>query len=110
MLNSKMLASIITGILLGIVCIIGVGIRLGFSGNQLFLLAMLYNRFIMGIVVGLATREKGNKVLYQGAVLGFLVSLALYLSTGFRDPVAFIAGIFYGIIIAVIARRYIDNN
>ena len=110
MFNRKMMAAIITGILLGIICIIGAGIRKGFSGNQLFLLAMFYNRFIMGIVVGLATTNKGKTVLYRGAFLGFLVSLAFYLSTEFQDPVAFAVGIFYGVIIAAVARRYTGSK
>jgi hypothetical protein len=41
----------------------------------------------------------------NGAVLGLLVSLAFYLSTGMTDLVSFLAGIVYGVIIVGVTRK-----
>ena len=111
MLNNKRLViALVCGALLGIICILGVGLRLGFEGNELFLLATWYNRVIMGLVIGLAggiTVIKGKfNPLLRGLLLGLIISLALFLSTELRDPLGFMAGIVYGVIIDYIASRY----
>ncbi len=95
---------------MGIFCIIGVSIRLGLAGNELFLLATWYNRLLMGLVIGLAgawqlSKTKSNPLL-RGFILGLMVSLALFLSTELRDPIGFAAGIVYGIIIDFVASKY----
>jgi hypothetical protein len=111
MFNKKRLViSLICGALLGIICIFGVGIRLGFGGNELFILATWYNRVIMGLVIGLAggmTIIEGKlNTLLRGLILGFMVSLALFLSTALRDPLGFMAGLAYGMIIDHLASKY----
>ena len=111
MLNTKRLViALVCGALLGIICIFGVGLRLGFEGNELFLLATWYNRVIMGLVIGLAggitvINGKFNPLL-RGLILGLMISLALFLSTELRDPLGFMAGIVYGVIIDYIASKY----
>ena len=105
-MTKKLKVSIITGALLGIICIIGGGIRMGYSGNGLYLFALWYNRLIMGILIGLTTMKPGLNGLIRGAYLGFIVSLAFYLSTGMNDLVSFLAGIVYGVIIVAVARKY----
>jgi len=109
-LDKKRIAtSLISGALLGIICIIGITIRLGFSGNELFILATWYNRLILGLVIGLAggiTLTKGNlNWLLRGSILGLAVSLSLFLSTELRDPMGFVAGIFYGLIIDYVSSK-----
>ena len=111
MFNKKRLViALICGALLGIICVIGVGLRLGFGGNELFILATWYNRVIMGLVIGLAggmTVIKGKfNVLLRGLLLGLMVSLALFLSTELLDPLGFMAGIVYGVIIDYLASKY----
>lgn len=106
MLNKRLNASIITGALLGIICIIGGGIRMGYQGNGLYLFALWYNRLIMGILIGFSRPLPGLSGLIKGGVLGLLVSLAFYLSTGMNDTISFLAGIVYGVIIAFVAARY----
>ena len=106
MFSKRMKVAVITGSILGIFCIIGVGLRYGFQNNIIFLIAMWFNRFLMGVVIGLAQGRKEENPIYRGIVLGFLVSGAIYLSTEFRDHVGFLAGIGYGIIIDYIATRY----
>ena len=64
----------------------------------------------MGLVIGLAgswqfIKGKNNTFL-RGLSLGLLISLALFLSTGLRDPMGFAAGIIYGLIIDLIATKY----
>ena len=106
MLNKKLKVSIITGALLGVICIIGGGIRMGYSGNGLYLFALWYNRLIMGILIGLTKMNSGIPGLAKGGFLGLIVSLAFFLSTGMNDVISFLAGIVYGVIIVAVARRY----
>ena len=101
-----MKTSILIGSLLGIVCILGSGYRSGFAGNWILLWALWYNRFLMGIVIGLVTNNKRHVAIIRGAILGLLVSFAYYFTTGFADPVSFLAGGIYGIIIDYIASRH----
>ncbi|MBN1923861.1 MAG: hypothetical protein JW791_03830 [Nanoarchaeota archaeon] len=97
--------AVLAGALLGIFCIIGVGGRLGFEGNELFLFATWYNRVLMGVVIGVLPKIKKG-VLLRGVVFGLLISLAFLLSTGLRDWMGFFAGIAYGAIIDFTASKY----
>ena len=106
MLKSRLKFTIITGAILGLVCIIGAGIRMGFAGNLIYLFALWYNRLLMGILIGLTDPLPKMKAIFRGALLGLLVSLAFYLSTGFSDIVTFLVGIVYGVIIAFVAMKY----
>ena len=108
MFTPRLKTAIILGALLGVFCVIGVGFRVGFRGKYIFLLAMWYNRLLMGIVIGLLANKKKLKVIIRGASLGLLVSLAFFLSTGFQDPTGFLAGIIYGIIIDYVSTNYSD--
>lgn len=108
--NKRLIIAIATGAILGIFCIIGVSIRLGFTGNELFILATWVNRVIMGLVIGLAPyykiKNNTKNILFRGAFLGFIISGSFYLATDFKDTPGFIAGIVYGIIIDYIATKY----
>ncbi len=106
MFKPRLKASIVTGAILGIFCIIGAGFRVGYSGNLIYLFALWYNRLLMGILIGLTDPLPKMSALFRGALLGFLVSLAFYLSTGFSDTITFLAGIVYGVIIALVAMKY----
>ncbi len=92
---SKRLGTVLlVGALLGIVCVVGAYLRSGSSASPTFIFALWYNRVIMGLAVGTPwlAGTKG-KALLRGAILGLLVSFAFYSSTGFKDPVSFVAGI-----------------
>jgi len=110
MSNKRLIIAIVTGAILGILCIIGVSIRLGFVGNELFILATWVNRVIMGLVIGLAPyykiKNNTKNILFRGAFFGFIISGSFYLATAFKDSPGFIAGIVYGIIIDYIATKY----
>jgi len=114
MMNKKRISTaLLTGAILGIFCIIGVGNRLGFE-NLIFLIAMWYNRIVMGLMIGLAgdiqiTKGPSN-VFIRGALIGLFVSSAIFLSTEFRDVPSFFAGIVYGVIIDFVASKYEKNK
>ena len=114
MMNKKrILIALLTGAILGVFCIIGVGARIGYE-NYIFLVGMWYNRVVMGLLIGLAdsiqiTRGAKN-VLLRGALLGLIVSSAIFISTEFRDIPSFFAGIAYGVIIDFVASKYGKNK
>jgi hypothetical protein len=58
---------------------------------------------MMGLI---GTKLPRSKAMARGAFLGFMVSFAFYLSTGFTDVVSFLAGILYGVIIEYFAIKY----
>ena len=109
-MKKRLILSVITGAVLGIFCIVGGSIRLGWEGNQLLLFALWYNRLILGLVIGLAgnmviTKTNWNWIL-RGAVLGLIVSGAYFLTSGVSDWVSFFAGIVYGVIIEYVLNRF----
>ncbi len=109
MKNDRLTISLITGAILGIFCIIGISLRMGLAGNELFILATWVNRVVLGLVIGLAPRldpKNTSKILLRGAFLGLMISGSFYLATSFKDTTGFFAGIAYGIIIEYMAARY----
>jgi len=104
--------SVASGAALGVLCIIGVGSRIGFTGNESYLIGMWYNRVVMGLLIGLSPEiiiisgdEMKNAVI-RGLLLGFFVTTAILLSTSFKDYPSYLAGLAYGIIIDVVATKY----
>ncbi|WP_070364467.1 hypothetical protein [Halodesulfurarchaeum formicicum] len=113
-MNQRRLAiGVLTGAFLGLFCIVGVGTRIGFAGNELFLFAMWYNRVVMGLVIGLAGGlvlvESRYNVLLRGLLLGLVVTAAIAFTSEFRDWPSFFAGLVYGPIIDWVATRYGDS-
>lgn len=108
--NKKVTAGVITGAILGLFCVIGVTIRLGFEGNELFILSTWVNRVVIGLVVGLASCAVVKSNILRGAILGFIVSGSFFMATSFKDIPGFIAGIFYGIIIDFIVTKLVKEN
>lgn len=94
---------------LGVICIIGASVRMGWSGNQLLILSLWYNRLVMGLMIGLAgglTLVQGEfNWILRGAFLGLVVSAAYFLTAGGSDWVSFLAGVVYGVIIEYLLRR-----
>ena len=103
----------LTGAILGVACIVGVGARIpGGYSNIIFLIGMWYNRVIMGLLIGFAgsvkliqsTNEKDlRNAIVRGLFFGILVSSAIFLSTEFRDIPALFAGFAYGPIIDLVS-------
>ncbi len=109
-MKKRLIISILAGAILGIFCIVGLSIRLGVAGNELFIFATWINRVVMGLVIGLAPYYKikntTRNIIIRGAFFGLVISGSFYLSTDFKDTLGFFAGIVYGIIIDFIATRY----
>lgn len=102
----RMLVCIITGALLGVICIVGAQLRSGFTNEAYYLFSFWFNRLLLGVVIGLACgRLNILQAIGRGAFLGLLVSFAFYSSMGFKDVIGFIAGIVYGVIIEYAALR-----
>lgn len=110
MKTKRILISVIMGAVLGVLCIVGVGMRIGYSGNELFLFAMWYNRIVMGLMIGLAYDIKiidsDKNFILRGLILGLIVSLAITFTSEFRDWPSLFAGIAYGLIIDFVATRF----
>ncbi|MFW6003888.1 MAG: hypothetical protein ACOCPT_05650 [Halanaeroarchaeum sp.] len=109
-MDRRLAIGILVGAFLGIFCILGVGLRIGFEGNLLFLFAMWYNRVVMGLVIGLAGGltlvDSRYNVFVRGFVLGLVVTAAIAFTSEFRDWPSFFAGLAYGVIIDWVATRY----
>lgn len=111
-MNKRIGLSILTGAILGIFCIIGASVRIGWQGNQLLIFALWYNRLIMGLLIGLAgnliiVKRDWNWVL-RGASLGFVVSTAYFFTSGAVDWVSLFAGVVYGVIIEFVLKRFVS--
>ncbi len=95
------------GAALGVVCIVGAMLRSDEALDPLYLTAFWYNRVLIGLMLGLAKPERALKnALIKGGILGFVVSFAFYITTGFNDFTGFFAGIVYGLIIATVLYRF----
>lgn len=110
-MNKRLGVSVIAGAILGVFCIIGATVRgTGGANPGLYVLALWYNRVVMGLLIGLAGGlqlvERPWNAYLRGAVLGLLVSLAFFLSTGATDVVSFLAGVVYGVLIEWAAGRW----
>ena len=99
-MRRRLIEGLIGGALLGVVCVVGAFIRSGNTASSAFIFSLWYNRVIMGLVVGAPwPKAAKSKALLRGALFGLLVSFAFYSSTAFQDPVSFVAGIAYGVIL-----------
>lgn len=99
-MNKRMKVSLIGGALLGLLCVAGAYIRSGFTASPNFVFSLWYNRVLLGLIVGAPWQKRPRrKALLRGGNLGLLVSFAFYTTSGFQDPVSFVAGIVYGVIL-----------
>ncbi len=99
-MSKRLKMALLGGVILGIFCVVGAYLRSGSSASPTFIFALWFNRVIIGLAIGAPWPAAArNKALLRGAVLGLLVSIAFYSSTGFVDPVSFIAGMVYGVIL-----------
>jgi len=99
-MSKRLKVALVGGAILGIVCVVGAYVRSGFTASPGFVFSLWYNRVIIGLVIGAPWKFTTKKaVLLRGAILGLLVSFAFYSATGFKDPISFVAGIVYGVIL-----------
>jgi len=105
-MTKRLIVSIITGSILGVVCILGAQVRYEVDLDVWYLFSFWFNRVLIGVVFGLMVAEKNTlKLVARGLLVGLFVSFAFYASTNFYDPVGFIAGGVYGIIIELVAKK-----
>ena len=105
--SKRMKVSLITGAALGVVCIIGALVRFGGSVGIAYLFSLWFNRLLMGMVIGLMVEKADFGIIaIRGALMGLIVSFAFWSAAGFGDIVSFLAGIIYGVIIEIVARKY----
>lgn len=99
--------ALLGGAVLGVVCVVGAYLRSGGTASPTFVFSLWFNRVIIGLVVGAPwSTVSRNRALLRGAILGLLVSFAFYSSTGFQDPISFVAGIVYGVILEAWLSRF----
>ncbi|NLY36633.1 MAG: hypothetical protein GX046_05295 [Tissierellia bacterium] len=99
-ITRRLVISVLAGMALGVVCVIGANIRFGGQMATYLVFALWFNRLVMGITIGAPWGEVSlSKSLTRGALLGLIVSFAYYSTTGFADIVSFLAGVIYGVII-----------
>lgn len=105
-MKKRTITTIITGSILGVFCIIGAYTRYGGDLGNVYLFSFWFNRLLMGVMFGLLMTEQNTpKMVLRGLLLGLFVSFAFYASTDFHDPVGFLAGGVYGIIIEFVAKK-----
>lgn len=105
-MKRRMKIALISGMVLGIFCVIGAYVRSGFDATVNDIFSLWYNRVIIGLVIGAPwPKRKLPLVLIRGIVLGLMVSFAYYSTTGFTDHVSFLAGMVYGLIIEIILLK-----
>ncbi|MHA1346197.1 MAG: hypothetical protein ACTSVO_14475 [Candidatus Heimdallarchaeaceae archaeon] len=111
MINYKrLIISTITGALLGIICIIGVGSRLfvgDYIGNIVYLLGIWMSRLVLGVTIGFVQDfiiipglewKKWLNVSIRGIFFGLLFSTTVLLIDPHFSYTTFAAGIAYGLI------------
>lgn len=105
-MSKRLKTGLVAGALLGILCVIGAYVRSGGTADANFIFSLWYNRVVIGLVIGAPWIEVNRKAsLIRGGLLGLLVSFAFFATTGFQDPVSFIAGVVYGVLIEEYFQR-----
>lgn len=108
-MHKRVLIGIISGAILGVVCIVGASLRNSEPLGTTYLFAFWFNRVLIGLVIGLISKNTLKLRLVHGALFGTLVSFAFYSATAFKDIVGFLAGIVYGVLISLFIYYY-DNR
>jgi len=115
----RLIISTLTGAILGVACIIGVGQRVpgGYAENAAYLIGIWAMRVLLGIMIGLAAGitlikgdgwEKWVNAGVRGTIFGLLFSVAILLMDKYLDAgiSTSIAGIAYGLIIDLVATFF----
>lgn len=113
----RLIISVITGAILGIVCIIGVGLRVpgGYAANVGYLIGIWTMRVILGIMIGLDQSiilikgeewQKWVNAGLRGILFGLIVSVAVLLMDKYVGYSTFAMGIVYGLIIDLVATFF----
>ncbi len=109
-MSKRLKEALIAGAILGVFCVIGAYVRSNSSASTTFVFALWFNRVIIGLTIGAPwIKTTFKKSILRGAILGLLVSFAFYSATDFLDPISFVAGIVYGVLIEIWLFRSLKN-
>ncbi len=105
----RLVLATILGILCGLFCMYGTISKFPeFAADTLFLIGIVYNRALIGVVIGIADNIDCNPAL-RGAVIGVVVSMAMAIFSveGMLALLGF--GLVYGVLIDVVTSRLEDR-
>ena len=109
MTAKRLIIATILGILCGLFCMYGTISKFPeFAADTLFLVGIVYNRALIGVVIGIADNINLNPAL-RGAVIGVVVSMAMaiFSAEGMLALLGF--GLVYGVLIDVVTSRLEDR-
>ena len=109
MLVKRLIIATILGILCGLFCMYGTISKFPeFAADTLFLVGIVYNRALIGVVIGIADNIDIHPAL-RGAVIGVVVSMAMaiFSTEGMLALLGF--GLVYGVLIDVVTSRLEDR-
>jgi len=109
MLVKRLIIATILGILCGLFCMYGTISKFPeFAADTLFLVGIVYNRALIGVVIGIADNIGLHPAL-RGAVIGVVVSMAMaiFSTEGMLALLGF--GLVYGVLIDVVTSRLEDG-
>lgn len=105
-MTKRLKHGLVLGGILGIFCVIGAYLRSSGTADTNFLFSLWYNRIIIGLAIGAPWPMKSRfPSLVRGGVIGLAVSFAFFATSGFQDPISFLAGIIYGVLIEEYFQR-----
>ena len=105
----RLVIATILGILCGLFCMYGTITKFPeFAADTLFLIGIVYNRALIGVVIGIADNIDLHPAL-RGAVIGVVVSMAMaiFSAEGMLALLGF--GLVYGVLIDVVTSRLEDR-
>ena len=109
MKTKRLVIATILGILCGLFCMYGTITKFPeFAADTLFLIGIVYNRALIGVVIGIADNIDLHPAM-RGAVIGVVVSMAMaiFSSEGMLALLGF--GLVYGVLIDVVTSRLEDK-
>ena len=117
----RLILSIPLGMIMGVICILGLSQRIPVEGvapnNTIYLLGGWYERLIMGVMIGFAGelvifKSKKNllNAFVRGAILGLFTSAGFGFFQQFVDLPFFFASIIFGGTIDIIATYFSSNK
>lgn len=109
--QKRLLFSLLTAALLGLICVLVANLRFGPAASFAFLFSLWFNRLLMGLVIGAPWPQTSlSWTLLRGAGLGIFVSFAFFSFTAFTDWISFLPGLFQGMIIAGVGYYLLDRG
>ena len=102
----RLVIATILGILCGLFCTYGTITKFPGEFGTLMLIGIVYNRALIGIVIGIADNIDLHPAL-RGAVIGVVVSMAMAIFDAAWVVVGF--GLVYGVLIDVVTTKLEDK-